>query len=360
MQHYKSLFLVAMMGGVVLCVAGMMTTFEQAARKKRSKVEEPKEELPSDLRIRMPVAGKRPEGQLEADLEVVRDTFNRDGRPEADRMEKARRHLNRAADFLKPTDWPVLKAEFERKPLHPGYRTMLIILAGACMSEDALPIISAHWKQYPAKVADALQRNGTSAAFDVAKKLYSSTKSEGEQLMLLRSMSPFPEVEVRAFLLTLLSGGGHDNVLKQAITLMRHHRHADVVAGLDSFVRGCGPGRLDLAKRALNSMTGLKLEAANVRVLEMYLDAGLDRGLRDAAGEALAFSRAPFLVDRVLEVLEEKPTADLPALISFLNRNAGSDHVAPLTELLEKLPPGELHDAVETLLARLAPRGSGG
>ena len=32
MHHYKSLMLVAMLGGVILCVAGMMTTFEKAAR----------------------------------------------------------------------------------------------------------------------------------------------------------------------------------------------------------------------------------------------------------------------------------------------------------------------------------------
>lgn len=355
MHHYKSLMLVAMLGGVILCVAGMMTTFEKAARTQSAEEAEQLTESSrlTDLRIRVPRVGRRPEGQLEADLAIVRETFNREEPVTVAEAEKARGHLNRAADSLRSGDWPLLAKEFQLDPLHEGYRLMLLVLAGASTSDEALPVIAAHWSQHPGKVADALQSSGTPGAFATARKLFLGQSNDARRLIMLRAMKRFPQNSIREFLLELVGGQLDGAVAKQVLTMLRHHRHADVVAALDTYVRRAAPVEMELPKRALNSLTGLRLEAANIAVLEIYLDESLDRMIRNAAGEALAFARAEALVPRVLEELRGRDPKEFPGLISFLNRNAGSEHLVPMTTLYDELEEGDAKEVLGTMLERL-------
>lgn len=356
MGNYKSLFVVVILGGVMLVLAGTLLQTEQMSRKRQGEQlekvskETPPVRLGKAARPRFSSDELRVEA-LEKDLEVIRALLEQNKGRLVNSDKRVRLIQDHALSVVTAEDWSRIQEEVKRKDPPEGYYGVLLLLAGGTKRDEALPWIEESWKRYPTKAVRALALNSSAKALEVTRHLYRKATSYGARYGIIRAMKQFEPERAREFLLHVVVSEQDPRALKEIVTALRFHPHAESVAALVRCAREVR--EKGVARRALNSLAGMDSATAHRRLLELALDPASSSELRRNAAESLGFVRDRDMVATVLSRLVgvSDPVA-LKGMMRFLRRNVSAEDRDALRNVHPDLQ-GDAAAQVAELLAGL-------
>lgn len=351
MGGYRYLVLVGGLAGALIALAGVLlsaarletverdlpvvedriviTTGERPSARPRG---------PGHVREALRLAAGRPE-KLVAHLTAIREGLTRARAGEVEALRGVQRAHAQALELVFPEDWPLLEKELGRTDAPDGYRSLLVVLAGASRAEGALPLLRDEYALRRLKAIDALQRHGGATALGVIIGLYDAAADAAERAALLRATRSFPGEHVAAFLRRLLAEEEDPEALLAAVTECRFHGGSGEAMAemLESFARSPRSSmHVDVLPRALNSLAALP--SGTARLLELATDQGLDELRRARAAEALSWSTDPALVPVVLATLVSQPANPEPR-VRFLQRSVSAADLAGVDEVMGSCDP---------------------
>ncbi len=351
MHSYKSLFVVAGLGGLLLFMAGVLLKTSDMTAAPRGQGKR------SHAFTRIDPGGslsrQQPdEGLFADDLKVIRETLERGRNSFVQNNPALKRALMHGQAVVSPGDFPLLALEMKRKDMPPAYRSILIILMGASRADEAIPILEGQYAEHPMRVLEALKLSGTTAACDAWRRLYHQAGSSAERYCLLQALRRLPPDFATEFLVDRLDNEMDRKSLHDVVNITRHVQNETMARALDAFLRRDDDRSREHFKVGCNALGAQRTFGGAELLFDLHLDGNLSDELRQASGVAIRFLKAPQAVDALLERLESAATPT-EAVQHFLFRNATEGHRGMLESFIRDHPDSPWLRALQPALERL-------
>ncbi len=356
MHSYKSIVVVAGLGGVLLFLAGVLANVD-GLKPSKEKPTAPHGYSAAKSFTKLDMGGsmgsKAPDkGLFKEDLKVIQAALEPGKSSFAQAGPSLKRALVHGRAVVQASDFSLISAELKRKDNNAAYESILLIMLGASKSKQGLPILEAQYRKHPMRVLEAIQLNGTPSTWPTYRRIYAASKSHQERYCILQALRKMSQTFAQTFLSERLEQELDMVSLKDSINLTRLFRTEKMANDLNDFILRDDErsnAHLDLACNALAACT----QVGGARMLfEMYLDEGHSSTIRKAAGGAISFMKAPHMVQPLLGMLVG--TANVSDdMVRFLYRNAHATDLVAIETMLETNSSIAWRAALRPTVARL-------
>lgn len=337
MHSYKSLVVVAGLLSVLLLLAGVLLQVEKSPKKSKGETSSEQRDYRSNF-TKLDYGGslgsvKPDKGHFDKDIAVIRAAMKPGENSFVHSGSDLKIALAHGQAVVSPSDFPLIEKEFARKDNSAAYESILIIMLGASKAEKGLPILEAQYAKHPIRVIEALRLNGTMAACGIFCRIYAGSKTHQERYCILQALKKLPASFAESFLIERLSDEMDAHSLKDAVNLTRFLPSESLVAALAEFVSSDSDRSKPLMGLACNALAAQVKNGGAEALFDLHLNPNNSLATRTAAGNAIAFLKAPDSVQDVLNLIVELPESSF-AIAKFLQRNAREEHLEAMKSFL--------------------------
>lgn len=356
MHSYKSLVVVAGMGGVMVLMAGVLLysgdlDTPDAARSTSSLLDS-KAKF-TRLNAGGTVGQAAPDkGLFKDDLAIIRRSMKPGENSFTNSSPSVKRALAHGRAVVSPADFELLESEIRQRKISDTYRSVLIVFLGASKSEKAVPILEEFYAKHPTRVIDALQLNSTTPALEAFDRLYYQAKNARERFCFLQVLKKLPSKFALDFVVKRLREETDPTTLKDTIKITRFIAQPEVGLALNELILTDDARSQPFFGIACNALAAQSRFGGADMLLDLHLDKANSEQLRQAAGNSIAFMKAPHLVQKLLTRLEK--TDEVSASIGrFLFRNSQDGDLVALESFLSTKPGSQWRSVLNETLSRL-------
>ncbi|MFT7617999.1 MAG: hypothetical protein ACI97A_001638 [Planctomycetota bacterium] len=356
MHSYKSLIAVACMGGVMVLMAGVLLYSNDLPDPQAGKAKSPMMNLKGNftrLRGGGSLGSTAPDkGLLKNDLDVLRVAMKSNGNSFTNSNPLVKRALAHGRAVVRASDFSLLESELSQRGISASYKSVLIVFLGASKAEKGVPILESYYSDHPTRVIEALRLNSTAPALAAFQRLYVKSTNARERFCFIQSLRKLPPEFACSFIEDRLSHEIDLVSLKDSINMTRFVQDVRVVFALNNFVLANDERSKGLMRFACNALAAQARIGGADALFDLHLNRANSAEVQDAAGNAIAFMKAPDQVQNLLSRVAEVPNpsasvgrfffrnaaeADLVALESFLKADHGSRWRSCLKVTLDRL-----------------------